>query len=135
MDNDEDVLGQLDARIDAIKSHRNWREKKRDEAVEALDEAWDRVLEAARVLRGRLRGNPRVRYFTIARDQTAVTVSFHQSGGGSDLLSLHRFHPEGRFPMTHCIWSRRPGLADGRHTDGREAVDLLVRHCAAHLSD
>ena len=134
MGKDKDVLDQLDQTINAIESHRDWRAQKRAEEARALDEAWDEVLAAAHKLRSKLQGNPKLRYFSIARDNSQVAISFHARGASANLLSLYRQHPEGKFPATQAIWCREPGRDDSRFDNGADAVEKMVRHCAGNLT-
>lgn len=132
---DEDVLKQLDSTINAIESQRDWREQQRIDEEARLNAAWEQVLEAAAKLRSRLQGNPKLRYFTIARDGSEVGVSFHaRSGGGSNMLSFHRRHPEGKFPTTNTIWCREQSVHDQRFDSAEAVIQKLVRHCAANLT-
>ena len=133
MSSDKDVLNQLDETVSAIERHRDWRAKQTADEEGQLDQAWQSVISAAKKLREKLRGNPGLRYFSIARDESQVAVSFRQSGAGSNLLTLYRRHPEDKYPTTMAIWCREEGRADRRFTSGAESVECLVRHCAANL--
>ncbi len=134
MNSEKDVLSQLDETVNAIESHRDWRSKQRAEEEAKLDQAWKDVLKAATQLRGKLRENPKLRYFSIARDGSQVAVSFRLGGGGSHLLTLYRNHPEDKFPATTAIWCREEGKLDTRFHSSEDAVQALVQHCALNIS-
>lgn len=131
---DKDVLSQLDETINAINSHRDWRSQQRAEEEQRLNQAWQAVLDAAKTLRAKLKDNPKLRYFSISREQDQVAVSFRRSGGGSHLLTLYRNHPEDKFPTTTAIWAREEGLMDKRFQSGDDAVQCLVQHCAVNIT-
>lgn len=135
MSTNKDVLDQLDDTVNAIESHRDWRAKQRADEEAQLNQAWQEVLDAARALRSKLKDNAKLRYFSIARDEAQVAVSFRRSGGGSHLLSLYRHHPENKFPTTTAIWCREAGRLDERCHTSADAVQKLVQHCALNITD
>lgn len=123
--------------IGAIQSHRKATSEIRQARLEDIEAAWTAVLNASRELRGKISADPRVRYFTIARDNGSVSVSFRapDAGARGDLIEMHRHHPEGRYPDTHAIWVRESDREERRLTNGEEAVTLLVRFCARNLAE
>jgi len=131
------VTDLLDDTIGAIQSHRTATSQSRKELRARVDEAWATVLEAGRQLRSKLNGNERLRYFTIARDEQSIVVSFQGRGSNArgDLLELSRQHPDGQFTETEAIWVRETGRNDQRYTCGDDTVKLLVRFCARNLAD
>ncbi len=137
MTDKRNVTDLLDDTIGAIQSHRTATSESRKELKQRVDAAWESVLDAARQLRIKINGNARLRYFTIARDDKSVTVSFQgrQSNARGDLLELSRYHPDGQYAETEAIWVRESGRPDQRLHSGEEAVKLLVRFCARNLAD
>lgn len=131
------VTDLLEDTIGAIQSHRSATSESRKELQKRVDEAWASVIEASRELRGKLSGNEKLRYFTIARDEKSVIVSFQgrQTNARGDLLELSRYHPDGQFADTEAIWVRESNRTDQRLHSGDEAVKLLVRFCARNLAD
>ncbi|MGJ8668565.1 MAG: hypothetical protein ACSHXK_03655 [Oceanococcus sp.] len=133
-DSDKDVLSKLDDTVNAINSHRDWRAQQHADEEDRLNQAWQAVLDAAKALRTKLKDNPKLRYFSIAREQDQVAVSFRRTGGGSHLLTLYRHHPENKFPATMAIWVREEGRMDRRVQAADEAVQCLVQHCALNIT-
>lgn len=137
MTDKRNVTDLLDDTIGAIQSHRSATSESRKILKQRVDAAWESVIEASRQLRGKLSGNPRLRYFTVSRDGNSVMISFQgrQSNARGDLLELSRHHPEGQFTETEAIWVRESNHDDQRLNSGDEAVKLMVRFCARNLAD
>lgn len=134
MSADDDILKQLDAKVSSIQLHKSWREEKQREQSLQLEQEWQQFLGAARKLRGRLHGHPKLRYFSIARDESNVSVSFRGSGATSQLLSFYRANPEGKFETQPMFWCREEGRLDEKVTTARELNERLLRHCASVLA-
>ncbi|ORE89160.1 hypothetical protein ATO7_04755 [Oceanococcus atlanticus] len=134
MSSEKDILQQLDSTINAIEEHRDWRSKQRAEEEAKLRAAWQQLLDAATQLRGKLKDNPKLRYFSIARDGSEIAISFRTNAASSNLMSFYRDHPEGMYNTTLAIWCREPGRDDRRFQSADDAIQLMVRHCAGNLA-
>lgn len=137
MANKRSAADLLSDTIGAIQSHRKATNELQQARLEDVEVAWEAVLKASRELREQISSNARVRYFTIARDNNSISVSFRSTNATArgELLEMHRHHPEGRYPDTHAIWVRESERDERRLTNGEEAVTLLVRFCARNLAD
>ncbi len=135
MSTDKDILKQLDSTINAIEEHHDWRSRQRAEEEARLRVAWQKLLDAATQLRSKLKDNPKLRYFSIARDGSEVAVSFRSYAASSNLMTFYRDHPDGKFQTTLAIWCREPGQDDKRFMVGDDAIQHLVRHCAGNLAE
>ena len=136
MSDKKDILDQLDASINAIETHREATQKQRQTEAQKVDQVWAAVVESAKKLRAKLVGNEKLRYFTISRDQTEITVSFRSTdpGGKGHMINYNRHHPQGKYPGTDAVWVNEPGRREERMVDEEAAVKRLVHFCASNLT-
>ncbi len=131
------ILNQLEDTIQSIQTHRETAADAFNATRRQANAAWAAVLEAAKELRESITGHQRLRYFTIARDELSITVSFHaqaEGGGRGEVLVMARHHPDGKYPGTEAVWVREPGKDDKRIIVAEEAVRHIVNFCARNLA-
>ncbi len=132
-----DAIGKLlSQEIDAIESHRNAMRQEAEATTESVDRAWRVVLVTARDLKTRVVGQPRLRYFNIARDGSEITISFRGiTDQQKDIrnFSLHRQHPEGRHRTTDVIWCHETYQDERRFRNAEDVIRLMVKFCAVNM--
>lgn len=134
MSDDEDILKQLDERVSSIQQHQHWRDQQKLDRESQLDTEWQKFLVSAGKLRTRLQGHPKLRYFSIARDQSQVAVSFRLGVSASRMVTFYRSNPEGKIEVPPRFWCREEGRLDEKLTTAKELNERLLRHCASALA-
>lgn len=129
-------LDLLDELVGSIRSHRK-KELSAKEQKQAMFQAeWQKVLQFAEQLRGKLQGDPRVLYFAIARGGHDVMMRIKPSPNAAVILiMLSPHHPDsdGEHDITG-LWLRRTGEQDQSFPTADQLKADVIRSLAFILA-
>lgn len=125
----------LDQQIRGIQSRRSELEENTRNIKDQFERAWREAVTAARELQGRIRGNPKVMYYVISRDEMEVSVKISDSSKrGYVNLIVSRRHPEKGNLQDGIIWLAVLGEEPVTYREPKEAIEDFVRRIASKLA-
>lgn len=131
----ESITGLLDQQIRGIQSHRSNQQQSERSRSEQFDQQWRDAVVAARELQGKLRGNARVMYFVISRDEGEVSIKLSDSSKrGYTNLILSKRHPENGKLAEGVCWFGVFGEDAQPYREPKLALEDFVRRVAGKLA-
>jgi pSer/pThr/pTyr-binding forkhead associated (FHA) protein len=118
----------VDSMLDAIRSHREQERTIEVRRKDKVDAEWKKLIEAAQVLKKRVAGHPRVKFFDISRNHGDIMIRLQRDDSKTQQHSIliSRTHPHNPSPL-ETIWLIETGRLD-KHCDNCEDImrDLMI---------
>lgn len=131
----ESITSLLDQQIQGIQSHRVTQQETQRSRSEQLEQQWKNALVASRELQNKLKGNPRVLYFVISRDEAEVSAKLTEnSKRGWTNLILSKRHPETGKAAEGTVWLSVFGEDPKPYREPKDALEDFVRRIASKLA-
>ena len=121
----------VDNMLEAIRSHRTYERTLQTRRKESLNQEWKKLIEATTTLKKRIAGNPRVKFFDIARDQSEILIRIQREGRktGQHSILIARNHPHNPSP-TETIWLIESGEPEKNHDSCEDVMRSVMRTLA-----
>ena len=130
---DAPELAELDRLMGSIRTHRASEQKNDHQRHDELVADWRKTMELCAALKGKLGGEPRVRFFDVSERRNEVVIRVEKKPGQpTQLLMLTLGHPDTRDKAPDGIWMRQSSHADRRYDKSAEVMRDLVTSIA-HL--
>jgi hypothetical protein len=122
--------------VSGIRKDRADNKREENEGKRKLETEWQNVVRSMQALQAKVKGNPRVIYFNISRDQREITVKMvdETSRQRSRIMTLTRDHPTGKFKQMEVVWLIEFAGHERYFADPKEAMADLVTSVAACLA-
>lgn len=125
----------LDQQIRGIQSQRSEREMTQRTQKEIFEQGWKDAITAARDLQGRLKGNNKVLYYVISRDELEVSAKIMDgSKRGFCNLILSKRHPDKGNIQDGVVWFGEFGDEPRAYREPKDALEDFVRRIAGKLA-
>lgn len=133
VDKDAPPKDMVDNMLEAIRSHREHERTQEVRRKETVAQEWKKLIEATTTLKKRIAGNPRVKFFDIARDQSEILIRIQREGSrtGQHSILIARQHPHQPSPL-ETIWLIETGSPD-KHKESCEEIMRDVMKTLAPL--
>jgi hypothetical protein len=133
-DNATDIFDHM---VTGIRKDRADNKREEHENKRKLETDWQHVVRSMQALEQKVKGNPRLIYFNIARDFREITIKMvdETSKQRYRLITLTRDHPSGKFKqMGEIVWLIEYAGRERYFTDAKEAMAEVVTMVAATLA-
>lgn len=125
----------LEQQIRGIQSRRTEQEQNVRSVKEQFEQSWREAITAARELQGRIRGNSKIIYYVISRDEQEVSVKIADgSRRGYANLILSRRHPETGREQEGVVWYGVFGESSYSFREPKDALEEFVRRIAGKIA-
>lgn len=118
----------VDSMLDAIRSHREQERTMEVRRKDVVESEWKKLIEAAQVLKKRVTGHPRVKFFDISRNHADIMIRLQRDDNKTQQHSIliSRTHPHNPSPL-ETIWLIETGRPD-KHCESCEDImrDLMI---------
>ena len=131
----DSMVGLLEQQLKGIQSQRSEVEQSARHRVETFEQSWKDAVKAARELQAKLRGNTKILYYVVARDEQEISVKVaDNSRRGFTNLVLARRHPVTNAVQEGIVWFGEFGDEPKPYKEPREALEDFVRRIAGKLA-
>jgi hypothetical protein len=122
--------------VTGIRKDRADNKREEHENKRKFETDWQHVMRSMQALEQKIKSNPRLIYFNIARDLREVTIKMvdETSKQRYRLITLTRDHPSGKFKQMEVVWFIEYAGRERYFQDPKEAMAELVTAVAATLA-
>jgi hypothetical protein len=132
----ENATDIFDHMVTGIRKDRAENKREEHETKRKFETDWQHVVASMQRLEQKVKGNPRLIYFNIARDFREITVKMvdETSKQRYRLITLTRDHPSGKFKTMEVVWLIEYAGRERYFMDAKEAMAEVVTIVASTLA-